>query len=170
MRANNIKKTGRIFISMAIMLGILGIANPYLFIGVPILTYIGVGKIRKSKSVEFKMKERAFYLYEASKYGDSLKIIQQLEEMNKSDKECVILKVRNEYNIGNYEECIELLKQVPESKINMDLDLLLKKSDSLFQLKYYKEALDVYKAILKISPKSNYVISRCTECELRVEN
>lgn len=170
MRKNGMKNDGKIYIILAVLLGVLGIANVYLLIGVPILIYIGVKKIKKSKSLETKMKERAFYLYDVEKYIDSLSIISQLEEMGKSDKDCTVLKARNEYCIGNYEEFIQLLDKIPKSKINIDLDLLLKKGESLLLLKNYKESLDVFKKILVLNNESIYVISKIMECEYNIGN
>lgn len=164
------KKSGKIFIYLAVLLAILGIANPFLFIGVPFLIYIGVKKIKKSRSLEVKMKERAIYLYDNGRYEDSLNIINQLEQMGKYDKECIVLKARNEYSVGNYEDYIRLLDDIPISKVNMDLDLLLKKGNTLLHFHNYKDALDVYKRILKINPESIYVLCKCIECEFNLDN
>jgi tetratricopeptide (TPR) repeat protein len=155
---------GRSFITLGLMVGVLGAAVPYFLIIVPFLIGYGILQIKRSKSVNYRSFESAIRYYETGNIQKSREVLDTVKDDVKLQIRITILRALINYEEKDYNSYVEIIKTLPEKKTKLELDLQLKLGESLMRVKDYEEALKVYTYILKFNSKSSYINNKINEC------
>lgn len=155
---------GKSFIIFGLMVGVIGAAVPYFLIAVPFLIGYGVFQIKRAKSDSYKNFVSAVRYYEINDIAKSKETLEKVKDDEKLHIRIRILQALIKYEERDYNSYIDIINGLPEKKTKLELDLQLKLGESFMNIKNYKEALKVYKHLLKFNSKSSYINNRINEC------
>lgn len=151
-----------------LILFVIGISAPVLFLFTPFYLVYAFIKIKNFRSKQNELLSSVIYYYlngDFEKCASDLKAYRELEPSNAKGK---IIGALLEHMNENYEGFVKLMGEVPKSIINNDLDLQLKLGESYEKIEQYEKAEEIYKRLLWIFPKSDFIREALNRVEKRV--
>ena len=163
------KNTGKSLIIAGIFLVVLALANPFFLLAAPILIVYGFIVLKKGKSELNVFLDEAIELYEKNQESKCLVKLEKVFELDKDNTKAIIILALIKYDEEEYFETIKLLSSIPKELVNGALDLQLKLADSYLKTEDYKNGEALYKELLKLQPKSEFIKKALQECSLQHE-
>ncbi|GFZ31177.1 hypothetical protein CSC2_17030 [Clostridium zeae] len=148
---NNLK----VKITIGLILLVLALITPPLFLIVIIYMVYIAFQIKKNKSEEVMKFEEILKLYSIESYNQC--IIECNDYNYKDNLKVHIIKALCLYENKNYQEFINIIKQINGNKLNDDIDILLKLAQSYEYTGQTAEAKMTYKKLLKYQPNSQFL-------------
>jgi tetratricopeptide (TPR) repeat protein len=161
------KNKGKSLILAGIFLVVLALANPVFILAAPILMGYGFMVLRRGRSKVDIFLDEAIELYEKNEGAQCLFKLDKVLELDKDNTKAIIISALVKYNAEEYFETVKLLNSVPKDLVYGALDLQLKLADSYLKIKDYKNAEALYKELLKLQPKSEFIKKALKECILK---
>ncbi|MBC8060706.1 MAG: tetratricopeptide repeat protein [Clostridiaceae bacterium] len=160
------KNTGKSLIMAGIFLTVLALAVPFFILVAPILIVYGVIVVRKGKSELNTFLDEAIELYEKNEGVKCLAKLEKVLELDKDNTKAIIISALVKYKEEEYTETIKLLGRISKDVVSNALDIQLKLADSYLKTKDYKNAEVIYKELLKLQPKSEFIKKALQQCSL----
>lgn len=163
------RNTGKALIMAGIFLVVLALANPFFLLAAPILIVYGLIVLKKGRSELNVSLDKAIELYEKKEEAESLIMLEKVLRLEENNTKAIIISALIKYNEKEYAETIKLLSSIPKQMVNEALDLQLKLADSYLITMDYENAEALYKEILKLQPKSEFIKKALQQCALKHE-
>lgn len=148
---NNLK----VKVTIGLILLVLALITPPLFLIVILYMVYIASEVKKNKSEEVMKFEEILRLYSIESYDQC--IIECNDYNYKDNLKVHIIKALCLYENKNYQEFINIIKQIDGSKLNEDIDILLKLAQSYEYTGQIDEARIIYKKLLKYQPNSQFL-------------
>lgn len=148
---NNLK----VKITIGLILLVLALITPALFLVVIIYMVYIAFEVKKNKSEEVIKFEEILRLYSIESYDQC--IVECNDYTYKDNSKVHIIKALCLYENKNYQEFINIIKRIDGSKLNEDIDILLKLAQSYEHTGQIDEAKITYKKLLKYQPNSQFL-------------
>lgn len=163
------KNTGKSLIIAGLFLVVLALANPFFLLAAPIVIGYGFIVLRKGRGEADVLLDEAIELYEKNQGEECLVKLNKVLQFDMNNTKAIIISALIKYNEEEYAETIKLLSSIPKDLVKGALDLQLKLADSYLKTKDYVNAANLYKEILKLQPKSEFIKKALLECVLEHE-
>ncbi|GFP77284.1 tetratricopeptide repeat protein [Clostridium fungisolvens] len=149
------KNNLRVKITIGLILLVLALITPPLFLIVIIYMVYIAYQIKKNKSEQVIKFEEILRLYSSESYDQC--IVECNHYYYNDNLKVHIIKALCLYENKNYQEFINIIKQIDGSKLNEDIDIFLKLAQSYEYTGQIDEAKIIYKKLLKYQTNSKFL-------------
>jgi len=163
------RNSGKSLIIAGIFLVVLALINPFFLVAAVILIGYGFVVLKKGRSQLSVLLDEAIELYGKNQGTQCLVKLDKVIQLDKDNVKAFIISALIKYKEGEYDETIKLLSSIPKAVVIGDLDIQLKLADSYLKTNDYTNAKNLYKEILKLQPKSEFIKKVLLECESKYE-
>lgn len=150
-------KSMRTIIASGIILVLLGFASLTLLALVPFYL-IYLWKVIKTNKGERGLKfEEVLKLYNEEKYKECIEKSRELLSKFPDHEKTLVIRSLCEFNLQNYKVFVEGINNLNSKKLAHDVDIKLKLGESYEKLGNKDKALEIYKELRRIFPKSEFL-------------
>lgn len=162
------ENNGRTVVILGLMIAVLGAVVPYFLIIAPFFIGYGLYRIKRSKSKEYKDLAAAIRYYETKNIEKSSEMLNAITSVGEVGVRVSILQALIKYERKEYSSYIDIIEGLPSKRIKLELDLELKLGECYMETEKYDKALEVYKYLLIINPKSSYINEKIELCNAQI--